>query len=106
MPRREPLHHGGHSGRGPRDGKSRRGSCPASEVRESRREPMKRVAIGLSVGILLVWALPRVSSPVFGQAASAEAPHIGEGGVPQFERDPSWPKVPAKYRMGFGSAVT
>src|SRR5229473_5230942 len=67
---------------------------------------MKRIAIGLSVGILLVWALPRVSLPVFGQAASAEAPHIGEGGVPQFERDPSWPKVPARYRMGFGSAVT
>jgi DNA-binding beta-propeller fold protein YncE len=67
---------------------------------------MKRIAIGLSVGILLVWALPRVSSPVFGQAASAQAPHIGEAGVPQFEKDPSWPKVPAKYRMGFGSAVT
>jgi DNA-binding beta-propeller fold protein YncE len=47
-----------------------------------------------------------VSPLVFGQAASAQAPHIGEGGLPQFEKDPAWPKVPAKWKMGYGSAVT
>ena len=25
--------------------------------------------------------------------------------MPQFEKDPAWPKVPAKWKMGFGSAV-
>ena len=67
---------------------------------------MKRPVIGLVlVGILLVWVVPRVFPPVFGQAASAQAPHIGEGGLPQFEKDPTWPKVPATWKMGFGSAV-
>jgi hypothetical protein len=68
---------------------------------------MKGTMIGLGVvGLLLVWAIPRISAPVFGQAESSEAPHPGEGGVPQFRLDPNWPKVPAKWRMGFGSAVT
>src|SRR5882724_10518071 len=67
---------------------------------------MKRMVLGLVlVGILLVWAAPRLTSPVFGQTASAQAPHLGEGGLPQFEKDPAWPKVPAKWKMGFGSAV-
>src|SRR5207247_10729501 len=67
---------------------------------------MKRTLIGLAVvGILLVSVAARLSSPVFGQAASAQAPHIGEGGLPQLEKDPAWPRVPAKWKMGFGSAV-
>jgi len=33
------------------------------------------------------------SRPVFGQAASAEALHIGEGGLPQFQKDLGFPKV-------------
>ena len=37
--------------------------------------------------------------------SSAEAPHIGEGGLPWFERDPAWPRIPAQWKMGFGSAV-
>jgi len=68
---------------------------------------MKCVPVGLlSIAILLAWAVPHFSPSVFGQAPSAQAPHIGEGGLPQFEKDPAWPKVPAKWRMGFGSAVT
>jgi DNA-binding beta-propeller fold protein YncE len=55
---------------------------------------------------LLIGFVLTVSAPVFGQAASAQAPHIGEGGLPQFEKDPAWPKVPAKWKMGYGSAVT
>ena len=68
---------------------------------------MKRtVLIGFVLaGILLVWLIPRLSKPVSGQAASIEAPHIGEGGLPQFQKDPAWPKLPAKWKMGFGSAV-
>ena len=68
---------------------------------------MKRTFIcAVLVVVLFVWTIPSLSSVVFGQAASTQAPHIGEGGVPQFEKDPTWPKVPAKWRMGFGSAVT
>src|SRR6202011_2466263 len=72
-----------------------------------RRWPMKRtVLIGFVLaGILSVWVIPRLSKPVSGQAASIEAPHIGEGGLPQFQKDPAWPKLPAKWKMGFGSAV-
>jgi hypothetical protein len=68
---------------------------------------MKRsVLIGFVLAaILFVWMAPCAFPPVFGQATSTRAPHIGEGGLPQFERDPAWPKVPAKWKMGFGSAV-
>ncbi len=68
---------------------------------------MKRVPAGLvSIAILSIWAVSRSAPSLSGQAASAQAPHIGEGGLPQFEKDPAWPKVPAKWKMGFGSAVT
>src|SRR6266404_6352529 len=56
-------------------------------------------------GIVLAWVGPRLSHPVSGQAASTDAPHIGEGGLPQFQLDPAFPKVPVKWTMGFGSAV-
>ncbi|PYR14158.1 MAG: hypothetical protein DMF94_34770, partial [Acidobacteria bacterium] len=68
---------------------------------------MKRVPVALvPVVILLAWAVPRFLPSVFGQAPSGQAPHIGEGGIPQFEKDPAWPRVPAKWKMGFGTAVT
>ena len=67
---------------------------------------MKRTVIGFALaGILSVWVIPYLSPPVFGQTTPAQAPHIGEGGLPQFEKDLAWPKVPAKWKMGFGSAV-
>jgi len=52
----------------------------------------------------LVWcdANPRVS----GQAASTDAPHIGEGGLPQFAEERGWLKLPAKWRLGNTSAVS
>jgi hypothetical protein len=68
---------------------------------------MKRTVIGLAVVVvLLVWVILRLSTPVSGQAASEQAPHIGEGGLPQFERDLAWPKVPAKWKVGHVSAVS
>ena len=68
---------------------------------------MKRlVLIGFAlVGVFLVWGMPHLSPPLFGQAASSQAPHLGEGRLPQFEKDPAWPKIPTKWKMGFGSAV-
>ncbi len=48
-----------------------------------------------------------LSRPEKGHAApsSKEAPHIGEGGLPEFEVVKGWPKLPSKWRMGFGSDI-
>lgn len=53
----------------------------------------------VSLALLMACALlaPRLS-------LSAEAPHIGEGGVPIFELERSWPKIPAGWTAG--AAVT
>ena len=63
-------------------------------------------------GIVLLGRVvaPRVGQPVIeqsvsAQGGSAQAPHIGEGGLPQFQQDPAWPKVPAKWKVGSVSAV-
>src|SRR5438876_10507183 len=64
------------------------------------------VFIFAAIAVLVLLSLsPRSIRPALGQAASIEAPHLGEGGLPQFERDPNFPKVPSKWRMGFGSDV-
>ena len=55
--------------------------------------------------IILLSLIPRSIGPALGQAASTQASHFGEGGLPQFEKDPNFPKVPSKWRMGFGSDV-
>ena len=67
---------------------------------------MKRTVMIRTVlaGVALVWLAPGLRPTAFGQTASMQAPHIGEGGLPIFERDPNWPKVPARWNMGFGSA--
>jgi hypothetical protein len=69
---------------------------------------MKSFCVGLLVaGSLVAWStIPWPGPDASVRAAVVEAPHFGEGGVPQFEKDPAWPKLPAKYRMGFGSAAT
>src|SRR6202790_1298226 len=56
-------------------------------------------------GIAVLWAIPHLTRAVLRKSESAQAPHFGEGGLPQFEKDPDFPKVPAKWRMGFGSDV-
>ena len=67
---------------------------------------MDRIAkLAVVTGLMvLVWvdAVPRVS----GQAAPAGAPHIGEGGLPQFAEERGWLKLPAKWRLGNTSAVS
>lgn len=56
-----------------------------------RREPMERKMLAgiFLVGLMVI--VPGMGAPVFGQAASAHAPHRGQGGVPIFELDPTWP---------------
>src|SRR5437667_238724 len=60
------------------------------------------IAFILAVIVLLSLS-PRSTRPVFGQAASMEAPHFGEGGLPQFERDPNFPKE-GKFVMAIGTS--
>ena len=57
------------------------------------------------VGFLVAKAVAPLSPRAFVLAAPDDAPHIGEGALPRFEKDLAWPQVPAKWKMGFGSAV-
>src|SRR5882672_12585221 len=68
---------------------------------------MKRTLLlgAVLVGLVVAGVIRQVQ-PASGQSAVAAAPHIGEGGLPQFQVDSNWPKIPAKWKMGFGSAVT
>src|ERR1700687_1069388 len=72
-----------------------------------RRGPMKgnRLINFALAAVTLLWGIPHAFKPAAAQAASLEAPHWGEGGVPQFQIDPDWPKIPSKWKVGFGSAV-
>ncbi len=61
-------------------------------------------------GVVLLWMLPRTFRLVYAQSGSArsgsaQAPHWGEGGVPQFQFDPDFPKVPSKWKLRFVSSV-
>jgi hypothetical protein len=64
-----------------------------------------RLMIFVLAAVVLAWVIPHAFKPAAVQGASLEAPHWGMGGVPQFKIDPNWPKIPSKWKMGFGSAV-
>ena len=68
---------------------------------------MKRsVLIGfISVGMLLLLVVLRSPLTLVHAQSTKEVPHIGEAALPRFEKDITWPRVPAKWRMGFGTAV-
>ena len=65
----------------------------------------KRFIIVALAAFVLLWMIPRAFKPAAVQGAALEAPHWGVGGVPQFKIDPSWPKIPSKWKVGFGSDV-
>src|SRR5450631_1104522 len=67
----------------------------ALEMLAKRRGPMKgyRLINCVSAAVFLLWGIPHAFRP----AAAQEAPHWGEGGVPQFQIDPDWPKIPSKW---------
>jgi hypothetical protein len=58
-----------------------------------------------SAAVVLLWMIPHAFKPAAVQGAALEAPHRGVGGVPQFKIDPNWPKIPAKWKVGFGPDV-
>lgn len=57
------------------------------------------------VGFLVAKTVAPLSPRAIVLAAPDDAPHVGEGALPRFEKDLAWPQVPAKWKMGFGSAV-
>jgi len=65
---------------------------------------MKPIAKIARVTAVLVLVLSCVT--LRGQTPSGEAPHIGEGGLPQFAEERDWLKLPAKWRLGNTSAVS
>src|SRR5262249_59547138 len=56
------------------------------------RTDMKRLLIigTIPAALLLALVISRSSGPAYAQGAVKTAPHIGEGGLPQFEKDPAW----------------
>jgi DNA-binding beta-propeller fold protein YncE len=67
---------------------------------------MKRSAVTLVMVAAAAMTISCGSAPAAVATGDGEAPHIGEGGVPQFEVDAGWPQIPPQFRMGPGSAVT
>src|SRR4051812_37646067 len=55
---------------------------------------MKRAAFGLFAFAFVA------NASLAAEGTPASAPHPGEGGVPQFERDMSWPKIPKAWTHG------
>lgn len=67
---------------------------------------MRTLQPALTLATLLAISCRTPSTPAPGAPSAAEAPHIGEGGAPQFTVDPGWPRIPQQHRIGPGSAVT
>ena len=59
-----------------------------------------------AAAVIVLWLWYATGPRVFGQSALGDAPHIGEGGVPQFAEEHGWLKLPAKWRLGNTSAVS
>ena len=69
---------------------------------------MKRKSLSglVPAGMVVLFVLTLSFIPTYGQSAPGESPHWGEGGVPQFQFDPSFPKIPKQWRIGFVTAIT
>jgi hypothetical protein len=70
---------------------------------QSGRRAMRRIA---TVALVTVVVWYGVDPGLSGQTASAGAPHIGQGGLPQFAEERGWLKLPVKWRLGNTSAVS
>jgi hypothetical protein len=66
-------------------------------------KPMATIGI-VTVVFAMVWC--DATFRIAGQAGPIGAPHIGEGGIPQFAEERGWLKLPTKWRLGNTSAVS
>jgi hypothetical protein len=66
-------------------------------------KPMAPIGIVMVV-FALVWC--DATFRIAGQTGPMGAPHIGEGGIPQFAEERGWLKLPTKWRLGNTSAVS
>ena len=67
---------------------------------------MNRIALAGVIAAVFAFVWGDVNLRLSGQGAPSDAPHIGEGGLPQFAEERGWLKLPAKWRLGNTSAVS
>jgi hypothetical protein len=60
----------------------------------------------VAIAAVLLVFVGTADTRVTGQTSFGEAPHIGEGGLPQFAEERGWLKLPTKWRLGNTSAVS
>jgi hypothetical protein len=66
-------------------------------------KPMAPIGI-VTVVFALAWC--DATFRIAGQTGPMGAPHVGQGGIPQFAEERGWLKLPAKWRLGNTSAVS
>lgn len=66
---------------------------------------MKREGLGRAVLIALVIVAGVEGKWLFGTEAAAQTPQAQARAQPTFEVDPSWPKVPSKWKLGDASSI-
>ena len=66
---------------------------------------MKREGLGRAVLIALVIVAGVEGKWLFGTEAAAQTPQAQARAMPTFEVDPSWPKVPSKWKLGDASSI-
>lgn len=60
----------------------------------------------LRLAIVIAWVIFAPEGPGFFCTEAAAQTSLGRtGSVPMFEVDPSWPKVPAKWKLGDVSSI-
>jgi len=66
---------------------------------------MKRENLGRAVLMALVIVAGVEGRWLFGMEAAAQTPQAQARAMPMFEVDPSWPKVPSKWKLGDASSI-
>ena len=66
---------------------------------------MKDKILNCAVLIALVIVASVEGQRFLSTTAAAQTPATRAGGLPMFQVDPSWPKVPAKWKLGDASSI-
>src|SRR3979490_733281 len=70
-----------------------------------QEDAMKDKVLNCAVLIALVIVASVEGQRFLSATAAAQAPAARAGGLPMFQVDPSWPKVPAKWKLGDASRI-
>lgn len=66
---------------------------------------MKRKNLSRAVLIALIIVAGVEGKWLFGTEAAAQSPQTQACAMPMFEVDPSWPKLPSKWKFGDASSI-